>query len=41
MIKCAIPADTAEKVIGDIRSKMKDSAKITKIANEYYRFAHV
>lgn len=40
MLRCAIPVENADKIIGEIRSKMKDSAKITKISNEYYRFSH-
>ena len=40
MIRCAIPVENADKIISEIRSKMKDSAKITKISNEYYRFSH-
>jgi len=40
MIKCAIPADTAEKAIEDIRSKMKDSAQMIKVDNAYYRFPY-
>jgi len=40
MIKCAIPADTAEKAIDDIRSKMKDSAQMIKVDNAYYRFPY-
>lgn len=39
VIKCAIPEDSAERVTKDIRSKMKDSAKITKISTEYYHFS--
>jgi len=40
LIKCAIPANTEDKVIVDIRSKMKDSAKINKVADMYYRFPY-
>lgn len=40
MLRCAIPVENADKIISEIRSKMKDSAKITKISNEYYRFSH-
>lgn len=40
MIKCAIPADTADKVISEIRSKMKDSAQMIKSANMYYKFPY-
>ena len=38
MIKCAIPVDTAEKVIEEIRSKLNDSAHVSKLENTYYRF---
>jgi len=40
MMKCAIPANTADKVIGEIRSKMKESAQMVKTANMYYRFPY-
>jgi len=33
-------ADTAEKAIDDIRSKMKDSAQMIKVDNAYYRFPY-
>lgn len=39
-IKCAIPVDTADKVISEIRSKMKDSAQMIKSANMYYKFPY-
>lgn len=39
-IKCAIPADTADKVIGDIRSRMKESAQMIKTDSMYYRFPY-
>lgn len=38
MIKCAIPADTADRAIDEIRSKMKDSAQMIKVDSCYYRF---
>lgn len=38
MIKCAIPDDTADKVTKDLRSKIKDTSKIERIATEYYEF---
>ena len=40
MIKCAIPADTADRAIDEIRAKMKDSAQMIKVDNTYYRFPH-
>lgn len=38
MIKCAIPDDTAERITKDIRSKMKDTAKIERVSTEFYEF---
>ena len=38
MIKCAIPANTADKVIEEVRTKLKDSAQMIKVDNMYYRF---
>jgi len=38
MIKCAIPVDIAEKVVEDIRSKMKESAQMIKVDTVYYKF---
>ncbi len=38
MIKCAIPADTADRAIDEIRSKMKDSAQMIKVDSAYYKF---
>lgn len=39
MIKCAIPVDTADKAIEDVRKNMKDSAHIVKLDSMYYRFS--
>ena len=39
MIKCAIPADTAERVIEEIRTKLNDSAQMIKVSSAYYRFS--
>lgn len=39
MIKCAIPADTADKVIEEVRTKLKDSAQMIKVDNAYYKFS--
>lgn len=38
MIRCAIPVDTAEKVIEDIRGRLKDSAHVVKTNTMYYNF---
>ncbi len=40
MIKCAVPVDIAEKVVEDIRSKMKDSAQMIKVDTMYYKFPY-
>lgn len=40
MIKCAIPLDTEEKAIDEIRSKMKDSAQMIKVDEMYYKFPY-
>ena len=38
MIKCAIPTNTAEKAIEEVRTKMKESAQMIKVDSMYYRF---
>lgn len=38
MIKCAIPENTSDRVLQDIRVKLKDSAQMIKVGSEYYRF---
>ncbi len=39
VIKCAIPADTAERAMEDIRVKLKDSAQMIKVDSGYYKFS--
>ncbi len=39
MIKCAIPENTSDRVLQDIRVKLKDSAQMIKVKSEYYRFS--
>ena len=37
-IKCAIPENTSDRVLQDIRVRLKDSAQMIKIGSEYYKF---
>ena len=37
MIKCAIPADTSEKFLMDIRMRFKEGTHMTKVGSKYYR----
>ena len=37
MIKCAIPMDTSEEILMDIRMRFKDGTHMTKIGSKYYK----
>ena len=40
MIKCAIPDSTTDRVLQDIRVKLKDSAQMIKVGSDYYKFPY-
>lgn len=40
MIKCAIPDNTSDRILQDIRVKLKDSAQMIKVGSEYYKFPY-
>ncbi len=37
MIKCAIPVSTSEKILDDIRTRIREASSITKIGMGYYK----
>ncbi len=39
-IKCAMPLESAEKAIAEIRARLKESAQMIKIDEAYYRFPY-
>ena len=38
MIKCAIPVNATEKLLEEIRARVRDGSSITKAGTGYYKF---